>query len=424
MKRPTPIRMRRAHRAVALVLLLASRPAFAADFQVPLVWHVESEDGRTLSSREADRLVNPASVTKLATSLRALETLGPDHRFVTTVGVTASASGKQAAGLVVQGGQDPDFQFENAVLLAHALVDAGVARVPGDLFVTDGFWLGWERGTAGREPDEQKRRRQMAARLRDAWSPSSWSAEEKASWQETAGRHGWDPARPPAIAIGGELRTDAPPRWTPLVEHQSGPLLATLRRFNVFSNNDIERLDPSVGPASGLDRFLADRFGPLAEGATFSTSSGLNANRMSPRLVVALVRELRRWLEAHGHEPADLMPILGCGTSTLSELFPRLVDSGEADGLAGKTGTLNTQDGGVSALAGFLPTVPGQFFFVAAPGAGDRLGKARAAEEDWVRQVLLGKAASREALQPLRCPKPVPTSDALAATRRLGKHGA
>ena len=125
-------------------------------------------------------------------------------------------------------------------------------------------------------------------------------------------------------------------------------------------------------------------------------------------MAVHLLRDLRGWLAAHGHTPADLMPVLGCGESTLMELFPRLRQTGEADGLVGKTGTLNLQDGGVCALAGFLPAGPGLMFFVAAPGSGSHLPKARAAEEDFVRRVL----AKSGPVGPLHCPPPVPTSDA------------
>ena len=296
------------------------------------------------------------------------------------------------------------------MLAGRALEERGVHRVAGDLYVGGTFWMGWERGTVGRETDPVKRCLDMGRRLVEAWSPSAWNADQKKAWSELASRRRWDLSRPPSIAIGGRVRCDKAPAWKPVVEHRSEPLLVALRRFNVFSNNDIERLDASLGAPATMPGFLAKRLGADAGKTSFATSSGLNSNRMSPRLVVRMLRDLRGWLAGHGHQPGDLMPVLGCGESTLRELFPRLRDSGEADGLAGKTGTLNTQDGGVSALAGFLPAGPGLVFFVAAPGAGDRLPKARAAEEDWVRRML----AKSGPVRPLTCPPPVPTSDAQA----------
>lgn len=389
------------------------RPAAASAESLPLVWHVETDDGNIFDSNEADATVNPASVTKLATSLRALDTLGADHRFTTRfllTGADVPEYGVHNGSLVVEGGGDPDFHFENAIVVGRAIEQAGLQRVSGDLFVTSTFWIGWERGTAGRQPDPVRRCLDMGRRLQQAWTPGSWDEASRKAWMELASRRGWDSKAPPVVTIDGRVRCDKAPFARTLLEHRSEPLLVALRRFNVFSNNDIERLDESIGPPAGLSAFLTKRLGPEASRTSFATSSGLNANRISPRVVVHLLRDLRGWLAAHGHEPGDLMPVLGCGKSTLTELFPRLRQSGEADGMAGKTGTLNLQDGGVCALAGFLPAGPGLMFFVAAPGSGAHLPKARAAEEDFVRGVLMKSGP----VGPLHCPPPVPTSDAEA----------
>src|SRR6185369_8466016 len=243
---------------VVLSASLAAPPPMACAYSVPLIWHVETDDGKTVDSHDADQPVNPASVVKLATSLRALETLGPDRRFTTTFGVVDSGAANNASveGLVVEGGADPDFHFENALMVARELVSAGVVNVHGDLHVGATFWMGWERGTVGREPDPIKRRLDMGRRLLAAWSPSTWTAEEKKSWAEIAEKRHWDPAHPPAIHVSGGPRTDMPPKWRPVVEHRSEPLIVALRRFNVFSNNDIERLDASIGPASELSAFF------------------------------------------------------------------------------------------------------------------------------------------------------------------------
>jgi serine-type D-Ala-D-Ala carboxypeptidase/endopeptidase (penicillin-binding protein 4) len=397
--------------ATLVVALAGSSPA--ADFDVPLIWHVESRDGKVLDAHDSDKPVNPASVVKLATTLRALDTLGPDHRFVTMFGLTGEAATTPPASgvdLVVEGGADPDFHFENAVVVARALEDAGVSRVRGDLYVGPTFWIGWERGTVGREPDASKRREDMGRRLAEAWSPTAWNADQRKAWSELAARRHWDEKRPPSVAVDGRVRIDPAPRWKPVVVHRSEPLVVALRRFNVYSNNDIERLDPSIGSAADLRTFFEKRWGDDGEKTSFSTSSGLNANRMSPRLVVRLLHDLHDWLAAHHLQPRDVMPVLGCGESTLQELFRKLVANHEADGLVGKTGTLNLQDGGVSALAGFLDAGPGLVFFVAAPGAGDHLWRARSAEEEWVEQVLLRAGP----VAPATCPKPVPTSEELA----------
>jgi len=202
------------------------------------------------------------------------------------------------------------------------------------------------------------------------------------------------------------------------VVHRSEPLLTALHRFNVFSNNDIERLDQALGAPSGMGDFLARRWGDPKVVTSFETSSGLSRNRIAPRLIVRVLRDLHSLLLAQGRTIGDLLPVMGCGESTLFELFPRLRESGVADGMAGKTGTLNTTDGGVAALAGFLPTAAGEtLFVVVAPHAGASLKSARAAEEAWVTRLAsrVGGVTGRT------CTEPVSTSEAKAEVETVSK---
>ncbi|MBI5505124.1 MAG: D-alanyl-D-alanine carboxypeptidase [Deltaproteobacteria bacterium] len=379
-----------------------------------LVWHVESLGGKDVDSRVPDDPINPASVVKLVTSLRALSTLGPDHRFETRFGASTPRpprDGVLDGDLIVGGGGDPDFHFENAVLVSRRLLAAGVREIRGNLLVDNSFWIGWERGSAGRESDPNKRALQMADRLRTAWDPQRWSSAESEAWAGMAARYGWALQAPPRVRVDGAalVSPTAAHRW--LVVHRSEPLLTALHRFNVFSNNDIERLDQALGAPSGMGDFLARRWGQTSVVASFETSSGLGRNRITPRMIVRVLRDLRDMLAARGRSVGDLLPVMGCGESTLFELFPALRNSGVANGMAGKTGTLNTTDGGVAALAGFFPTAAGEtLFVVAAPHAGPNLRAARAAEEDWVARLAsrVGGSSGRV------CPGPVPTSDAEA----------
>ena len=98
---------------------------------VELVWYWERADG-TADSRRADESLNPASVVKVATTLWALETLGPTHRFRTTFAVRGTIdveSGVLHGDVLVFGNGDPDFHVENAQLVARRLIEAGVQLV-------------------------------------------------------------------------------------------------------------------------------------------------------------------------------------------------------------------------------------------------------------------------------------------------------
>jgi D-alanyl-D-alanine carboxypeptidase/D-alanyl-D-alanine-endopeptidase (penicillin-binding protein 4) len=84
-----------------------------------LYFQVETLDGEELDSQGADTPFNPASVVKVATSLWALERLGPDHRYVTTAGIRGdldAKSGRLEGQLVVDSTGDPDFHTDNALI--------------------------------------------------------------------------------------------------------------------------------------------------------------------------------------------------------------------------------------------------------------------------------------------------------------------
>jgi len=150
----------RAHRGWVVASILVGALTAPIAESVPLVWHVESEDGVALDARDADSPINPASLTKVATSLWALERLGPDHRFGTRFASSATldpSTGVLEGDLVVLGSGDPDFHVENAYLVARALNDLGLRTVRGRLLVDETFWIGWEGGSERRETDGERR---------------------------------------------------------------------------------------------------------------------------------------------------------------------------------------------------------------------------------------------------------------------------
>ncbi len=369
-----------------LVSILGSadaRSASAAASAVRLVWYVEAPDGQVVEALDGDEPINPASVVKVATTLRALATLGPDHRFATrfrVTGVLDPSSGTLDGDLVVEGGADPDFHVENAFLVAAELNRAGLHRVSGTLAVDERFWIGWEGGSASKPTTPDERAARMAARLRRALDPSLWDRATRRAWNEHARRLGLDVRRPPAIAVARTRVAPSGEAGTVLVTHRSNPLVVLLRRFNAWSNNDIERLDATLGPAATLGPWLAERLGVPQDAVQLATSSGLGTNRLTPRLVVALLRALAGEAERRGLALDEILAVAGCDRGTVTRLYP--VVSRTPGVLVGKTGTLTHTDGGVSVLAGILHTDRGDLTFcVAAPGVAGRIDAARRATE-------------------------------------------
>jgi D-alanyl-D-alanine carboxypeptidase/D-alanyl-D-alanine-endopeptidase (penicillin-binding protein 4) len=370
---------------VAACLAVAGPAGAAAAAPVRLVWHVETGVGETLDSREADEPFNPASVVKVATTLWALERLGAEYRFKTRFrarGSLDAETGTLAGDLLVEGGGDPDFHVENGWLVARALNAAGVSAVRGRLVTDDAFWLGWEGGSEGRATDAALRRTTMASRLAGVLDPARRDRRTRRLIDAFLARSGIE-GEPRLTVGGGDLDGVEGAPAHPLLVHRSNPLRMLLKRFNAYSNNDIERLEEVLGPPEALAGHLRERWGAAGEGLQLASLSGLGSNRMTPRQVVRLLRDLRDACHRFGLTLADLLPSAGCDEGTL-ESFPGL--AGLPPGaLVAKTGTLVRTDGGVAVLAGLVHTAQGErFFCVAAPGAGRRLVEARADEGRWL----------------------------------------
>lgn len=92
----------------------------------------DAASGRVLDQHRADEPFIPASTTKVTTALAALEILGGDFRFVTTLLATGEvADGVLRGDLYLRGGGDPTLSSDDLRMLARALRDAGVRRVDG-----------------------------------------------------------------------------------------------------------------------------------------------------------------------------------------------------------------------------------------------------------------------------------------------------
>ena len=120
----------------------------------------ELDTGHSVYSHRADKLFVPASNSKLFTAALALDVLGPDTRFATSlVSVGAARRGSTLQGdLVLRGGGDPalgDVQVapetaDWAARMAEALHKLGISRIEGDLigdatfYATPEYGNGWE----------------------------------------------------------------------------------------------------------------------------------------------------------------------------------------------------------------------------------------------------------------------------------------
>ncbi len=100
---------------------------------------IDAETGTVIEEHRPNLLLPPASTAKAVTAMYALQTLGPEHRFVTRVLAQGGTidGGTLRGDLVLQGGGDPVLQTEDLARLADRLIERGLRRVDGRFLVDD-----------------------------------------------------------------------------------------------------------------------------------------------------------------------------------------------------------------------------------------------------------------------------------------------
>lgn len=240
----------------------------------------------------------PASVTKAFTALYALETLGRQHRFQTSLFADGEIlDGVLDGNLIIAGGGDPNLVTDNLAELAQQLKEAGLREVRGNFYVWDNAlinleeidsgqldYLGynptitglnlnfnrvhfeWKREgedyvTALDARSENYRPVVTTARInivdrpypvftyRDAGDVDQWTVAKGALNNEGSR---WLPVRHPALYAGEVFATFArshgivlkppteiaeAPSGTPLASYQSEPLVEMMRGMLRFSTN-------------------------------------------------------------------------------------------------------------------------------------------------------------------------------------------
>ncbi|MBW4579230.1 MAG: D-alanyl-D-alanine carboxypeptidase [Tildeniella nuda ZEHNDER 1965/U140] len=290
-----------------------------------------------LASNQGTTPLPAASLTKVATSLAALEAWGPDYQFETLVSATGPIqNGVLDGDLVVQGGGDPLLVWEEAIAVGNELNRLGVTKVAGNLVLTGNFLMNFET-----QPEK------AGALLKQALNANSWSGEVADQYQKLP-----TGTPRPQVAIAGDVQVvrygaDLLPKQILLLRHRSLPLSHILKLMNIYSNNVIaESLANSLGGAAVVAQQAAIAADVPQDEIRLKNGSGLGTeNQISPRAVCAMFATMQRYLQFRNRTIADLFPISGVDGGTID--YRKIPQDAVV-----KTGTLND----VSALAGVLPT--------------------------------------------------------------------
>ncbi|MBD2456859.1 D-alanyl-D-alanine carboxypeptidase [Nostoc sp. FACHB-87] len=275
-----------------------------------------------------------ASLTKIATSLVSLKTWGPDHQFETLIGTTGPVvNGVVQGDLVIAGGGDPMFVWEEAIALGNTLNKMGIKQVKGNLVITGNFAMNFQRHPL------------LAGQMvKQALNHKTWT--RPANYIYSIMPKGTP--KPEVVITGAVKVAPQTPQQTLLVRHKSLPLRQLLKEMNVYSNNEMaQMLAESVGGA-GVVQSTAAYLARVPESEIqLINGSGLGPeNRISPRAVCAMLMAIQQQAAAHNLNLADLFPM--SGFDRRGTLHSRHMPVGTVM----KTGTLRD----VSALAGVIPT--------------------------------------------------------------------
>lgn len=286
-----------------------------------------------LVSQQGKTLMPGASLTKIATSLASLETWGATYQFETRFrGTGPISNGVLQGDLVVSGGGDPLFVWEEAIAVGNALNQMGISRVAGNLIVTGNFRMNYQSDPLA-----------AGEILRQALDSRSWPSDVQAMYSKMA-----PGTRKPQVSVDGSvIDRKIVPASQLLLKRRSLPIVEILKQMNVHSDNEIAQiLADNLGGANIMQQQATWAAGVPGEEVQLVNGSGLGVeNRMSPRAACAMMQAIGRYLQTAELTVADLFPVSGRDKGTLEyrHIPPYAVV---------KTGTLDS----VIALAGAIPT--------------------------------------------------------------------
>lgn len=329
-----------------------------------------------LASNVGTKPLPAASITKVATSLAALQTWDSDHQFETVIGVTGPIENGVVQGdLVVVGGGDPFFVWEEGFALGNTLNQMGISQVTGNLIIAENFSMNYESNPY-----------KAGGFLKQALDARLWPAE--AASQYTDRMPAGTPK--PQVAIAGSVQPlSVEVEVQPVVRHKSLPLAEIIKQMNIYSNNLMsEMLAQSLGGASVVRQKAAAAARVPLEEIQLINGSGLgHENQISPRAAVSMFMALQKQLEEVNLNIADLFPVSGRDLGTLE--FRTIPQHAPV-----KTGSLFD----VSALAGAIPTRDRGVVWFAIINRGTGLDNLRS-HQDWLLQQLVSQWGSPTPLQ-------------------------
>lgn len=295
------------------------------------------EDQGIISGNNIDTRIKPASVSKLYTSLWALDILGKDHRFQTQIKVINN-------DLYILGGQDPYFVTENLLILMNVLNLKGYTTFD-HVYFSEDFYLNWSDNFQS-----------IAKSLLKILNTAQWTNSEKIAYKEVKKF-----LNSTQSEIDFKLTTFSVKKVSlfkkfSTTQHsysfilKSSPLWRHLKQVNMYSNNFYsDHIFDYLGGSKVFTDYIYKKLNTTVDDMYFYTGSGLGDNYTTCRVSLAMLNALEEVLAYNQLLPEQVIAVPGQDEGTLKDRFN---DPKYSRKLVAKTGTLND----TSSIAGFLFT--------------------------------------------------------------------
>ena len=334
------------------------------DLQKTAVYAAWTDTAEPIADYQGDKLLNPASTLKLATSYCTLKAFGPNHTFSTRYYSESKPKEGQIQNLWIEGRGDPSLVIEELWLHVQSLKEMGIRRINGSLLIDDSYFD--SKDYPGRQENNER-----AYNAKPTGLSLNYNSIASVSGGETVYRAADNPPvffgqtlkqllEESGIKMGGEIeKSKVHEGLSLLLEPKSRPLSWTVWGMNKFSNNFIaESLVKQLGvlemgtPGSTvngirkIEHCLSEIGIPkdaffIENGSGLSYKTQFSAKNLAKVLIAVhndpkIAPELISSLSLYGVD----------GTMKKRNGFKALEGSVRA-----KTGSLNA----ISSLAGYLP---------------------------------------------------------------------
>ena len=324
----------------------------------------------TIYAKNISRLMMPASVTKLFTTITALSLMGPEYKLNTVIYAENQVSqGILHGNIYLKGYGNSLFTGEDLADMVNELKQKGITKIAGDVVADDSYfddeyrrsdWIEDEQGDAGMPPVSAIviDRNMFSTTVKGRRGTYRTRSAKVANPPLSAANKFCNELKKSGITVTGKAVSGTTPKTAVELTKRGVALKELIKTINKRSDNFLaeclyktlgafhSKIEGSSFYSSQAEKSFLSKNDIITDGGEIVDGSGLShSNQISARGLVNLLE----W--AYSNLPCfdDLAKSLSVAGED-GTLRNRMLDSDASAHFFGKTGTLN----GVSTLAGYL----------------------------------------------------------------------